>query len=89
MSIKLVKYLYNYTHDCIKLELQERFNHDEISTFLNAYYAEAVWRLFQFPMHHQSHAIIRLAIHLPDQQNGYFIDGHEEKALFNAAMILT
>jgi len=25
-----------------------------------------------------------LAIHLPDQQNAYFIDGHEEKALFNA-----
>jgi len=28
-------------------------------------------------MYHQSHTIIQLAIHLPDQQNVYFIDGHE------------
>jgi len=64
MSIKSVKYLYKYIykgHDCIKLELQERLNHYEISTFLDAHYVsapEAAWRLFEFSMHHQSHTII-------------------------------
>ena len=35
MAIKSVKHLYKYIYkgyDCIKLELQERFDHDEIST---------------------------------------------------------
>jgi len=69
-------------HDCIKLELQKRLNHDEISTFLDAYYvsaSEAGWRLFEFPMHYQSHTVIHLAFHLPDQQNVCSIDGHEGK----------
>ena len=33
-------------------------------------------------MHHHSHTIIRLAVHLP--QSVYFIQGHEEQALLNA-----
>lgn len=42
---------------------------------------EASWRLFEFPMHDKSHAIIRLAVHLPHQQPVYFAEGNEEKAL--------
>ena len=67
--------------------LQERIDYDEISTFLDARYAsapEAAWRLFEFAMHQQSHTIIQLAIHLLDQQNVYFTDGHEENALHKA-----
>jgi len=65
MSIKSVKYLYKYIyqgHDCIKMELQERIDHDEINTFLDARHVsapEAAWRLFEFAMHQQSHTIIR------------------------------
>ena len=85
MSIKSVKYLYKYVykgHYCIQLEF-EKFNHDEIHTFLDARYIsvpEAAWRLFEFPMHQQSHTIVRLAVHLPDEQSVYFHRGEEEYA---------
>ena len=37
-------------------------------------------------MHHQSHTIIRLDVHLPDQQNIiYFHQGEEEHALLNVS----
>ena len=45
---------------------------------------EAAWRLFEFPMHHQSHTIVRLAIHLPNEQKIYFREGQEVQALHNA-----
>ena len=32
-------------------------------------------------MHEHSHTIIRLAVHLPDQQLVYFQQDHEEEAL--------
>ena len=91
MSIKSVKYLYKYVykgHDCIQLEFEEKFNHDEIHTFVDARYIsapEAAWRLFEFPMHQQSHTIVRLAVHLPDEQSVYFHRGEEEHALLNAS----
>ncbi|XP_065907872.1 uncharacterized protein [Dysidea avara] len=91
MSIKSVKYLYKYVykgHDCIQLEFEEKFNHDEIHTFVDARYIsapEAAWRLFEFPMHQQSHTIVRLAVHLPDEQSVYFHRGEEEHALLNTS----
>ena len=45
---------------------------------------EVAWRLFEFHMHQQSHTIVNLALHLPDQQNVYFHHGEEEYALMNA-----
>ena len=71
-------------HDCIELEFKEMLNHDEITTFVDARYVsapEAAWRIFEFYMHHQSHTVIRLAIHLPDQQNVYFHAGNEAEAV--------
>jgi len=35
-------------------------------------------------MHHQSHTIVCLAVHLPDQKNVYFHHGEEEYPLLNA-----
>ena len=35
-------------------------------------------------MHHYSHTIIQLAIHLPEQQDVCIIQGHEEQALLAA-----
>ena len=34
-------------------------------------------------MHQQSHSIVRLSVHLPDQQSVYFHRGEEELALLN------
>ena len=68
-------------------EFSEKLNHDEMQTFVDARYVsapEAAWRLFEFPMHQQSHTIVHLAVHLPDQQNVYFHHGEEEYALLNA-----
>ncbi len=42
---------------------------------------EAIWRIFEFKMHDISHAIIRLAVHLPDEQAVYFQPGGEQVAL--------
>ncbi|CAM4810669.1 unnamed protein product [Rotaria magnacalcarata] len=42
---------------------------------------EAVWRLFEFPLHDKSHSIIRLAIHLPNMKPVYFAEGNELEAL--------
>ena len=91
MSVRSVKYLYKYIykgHDCIELEFREEHNnHDEISTFVDARYIsapEAAWRIFEFYMHHQSHTIIRLPVHLPDQQNVYFQTGKADEAVDRA-----
>ena len=54
------------------------YQHDEIKTFLNCRYIsapEAVWRLFKFRMHDHSHTIVRLALHLPQQQSVVFREG--------------
>ena len=92
MPIKSVKNICTSTYvykgyDCIQLEFSEKLNHDEIWTFVDARYVsvpEAAWRLFEFPMHNQSHTIVRLAVHLLDQQNIYFHHGEEDYALLNA-----
>ncbi len=59
-------------------------NRDEVRSFLDARYVsapEAIWRIFEFKMHDISHAIIRLAVHLPYEQAVYFRDGKEQEAL--------
>lgn len=79
-SIKSVKYIFKYVykgHDSATVQIQEQntLQHDEIKTFMDSRYVsapEAIWRLFGFHMHSQSHTIIRLQVHLPDQQNVYF-----------------
>ena len=90
-SVKAVKYLYKYIykgHDCANIEINERLDHDEISTFLDTRYVsapEAVWRLSSFKMHAQSHAVIRLPVHLPDNQMVYFRENDVENAVDRAA----
>ena len=87
MSIKSVKYLFKYVykgHDCINLEVSEKYNHDEVKSYLDARCVtapEAMWRLSEFEMHGKSHTIIRLPVHLPEQQNVYFRSGSEEEAV--------
>ena len=40
-------------------------------------------KLYELPMHFQSHVIIRLDIHLPRQQNVHFQEGKERQAIEN------
>nr|XP_012563387.1 unnamed protein product [Hydra vulgaris] len=63
-------------------------NHDEINTFLDCRYVsapEALWRIFEYPISHMSHSIIRLKVHLPENQIVYFREGEEQVALDRAA----
>ncbi|CAF0898016.1 unnamed protein product [Rotaria sordida] len=87
-------------HDCANIKLQRPVQEgaaadqgtlewDEIKAHLDARYVsapEAAWRLFEFPLHDKSHAIVRLAVHLPNQQPVYFAEGNERQALERAAM---
>nr|XP_047141325.1 uncharacterized protein LOC124816255 [Hydra vulgaris] len=91
MSVKAVKYLYKYIykgHDCANVLINEQVNHDEINTFLDCRYfsaPEALWRIFEYPISHMSHSIIRLNVHLPENQIVYFREGEEQVALDRAA----
>ena len=84
-SIRSVKYLYKYIykgHDCARVRLN-RVPEDgadraeppeEIDMYFNTRYVcapEAVWRLLAYEMHHQSHTVKRLAVHLPGRQQMY------------------
>ncbi|XP_065678231.1 uncharacterized protein LOC136093196 [Hydra vulgaris] len=91
MSVKAVKYLYKYiykSHDCANILINEQINHDEVNTFLDCCYVsapEALWRIFEYPISHMSHTIIRLKVHLPENQLVYFREGAEQMALDRAA----
>ena len=45
---------------------------------------EAIRRLFEYNMHHQSHTVVRLGIHLPNYQAVYFQPSQEELAVARA-----
>ena len=50
---------------------QELDDNDEIQRYQNARWigsVEAAWRLFEFPLFKKSHTIIRLQVHLPNEQ---------------------
>ncbi|XP_031779863.1 uncharacterized protein LOC107982020 [Nasonia vitripennis] len=79
-SIRSVKYLYKYIykgHDAANIVIGESneetlINHDEIQDFLEARYVgpvEAIYRILSKILQDKSHAIIRLAVHLPYQQS--------------------
>ena len=84
-NIRLVKYIFKYAykgHDRAHVEIGER--PDEIQQHIDARYlgaAEAVWRLFEFPIHGASHTVERLSVHLPGQQLVHFVAGLEAAAL--------
>ncbi|UYV80109.1 hypothetical protein LAZ67_18001721 [Cordylochernes scorpioides] len=96
-SVKSVKYLFKYVykgHDRAEVEVSvgeldmESRAHNEIKNFLDARYVsapEAMWRMFEYRLHAHSHTICRLAVHLPNFQSVYFVEGSEEQALENAS----
>ncbi|GBN61690.1 hypothetical protein AVEN_217226-1 [Araneus ventricosus] len=91
--IKSVKYLYKYVykgHDAasIRFENEKTLDHDKILLFLDGMYVNApeiMWRLNEFNLSEKSHTVVRLAVHLPDQQAIVYQDGQEEEAVARSA----
>ncbi|GBM89939.1 hypothetical protein AVEN_88660-1 [Araneus ventricosus] len=93
-SVKSVKYLYKYVykgHDAASVKIQKEgaLDHDEILSFVESRYVstpEAIWRLNEFDLSHKSHTVVRLAVHLPQQQPIVYQDGQEAQAIERAAL---
>lgn len=97
-TVKSVKYLYKYVYkgyDSATVQMgdqsnntnsNEQIDRNEVENFVSGRYVgstEAVWRIFEYPMHYQSHSIVRLDIHLPDRQQVVFREGNERQAIQN------
>lgn len=78
-SIKSVKYLYKYIykgHDAAAITIEPLtedivIEHNEIRDYIEARYVgpvEAVWRILSKKLQDKSHTVIRLPVHLPNQQ---------------------
>ncbi|XP_065677359.1 uncharacterized protein LOC136092750 [Hydra vulgaris] len=75
-------------HDCANVLINEQANHDEVNTFLDCRYVgapEAFWQIFEYPISPMSHTIIRLKVHLPENQIVYFREREEQVVLERAA----
>nr|XP_047141323.1 uncharacterized protein LOC100209718 [Hydra vulgaris] len=78
----------NQGHDCANVVINESVDHDEINTYLDCRFVsapEALWRIYEYSISDMSHTIIRLQIHLPDNQRVYFNEGEEQVAIDRAA----
>lgn len=77
-TVKAVKYIYKYIFkgfDCANIAItsdgNQQLTHDEVTNYINCRYVsapEAIWRLREHKMHDRSHKVMRLPVHLPDQQ---------------------
>ena len=80
-GIRCVKYIHKYIykgHDRTTMVLG---GGDEIKQYLDARYIgppEVVWRLFEFPLHQEIPAVVRMQLHLPGMHHVIF---YEEEAL--------
>ncbi|XP_044005498.1 uncharacterized protein LOC122850412 [Aphidius gifuensis] len=93
-SIKAIKYLYKYIykgHDAASIVLidsNKNIEHDEIKNHIETRYVgpvEACDRIFGRPLQQKSHSIIRLPVHLSNQQNVTLTDEAGEESI-RAAM---
>ncbi|XP_034197292.1 uncharacterized protein LOC117612739 isoform X1 [Prunus dulcis] len=84
----LIKYLFKYINkgsDRARVVFQEN-QQDEILAYLNCRYIspyEAVWRLFQYPIHFRKPSVERLPIHLPLEQNIIFNGDQSLQSIVN------
>ncbi|XP_029653449.1 uncharacterized protein LOC115226579 [Octopus sinensis] len=61
--------------------------YNEIKQYTSCRYVsppEILWRLSEIKMHGQSHAVYRLTLHLPDEQQVYYIAGEQRQAAARA-----
>ena len=91
-SVQAVKYMYKYITkgpDRIIMSLkvngvEQKVN--EVEEFLNCRYlsfSESIWKLYNFQIHGRSHAILKLACHLPLEQTVVIKEGKELEALLS------
>ncbi|XP_036147162.1 uncharacterized protein LOC118647075 [Monomorium pharaonis] len=94
-SIKSVKYLYKYIykgHDAAAITIEPVteniiIDHDEIRDFIEARYVgpvEASWRILEKKLQDKSHTIMRLPVHLPNEQNIIIENGSDEDTITSA-----
>ncbi|OBZ87380.1 hypothetical protein A0J61_04569 [Choanephora cucurbitarum] len=75
-SIDAIKYINKYIYkgqDHTILKISDSNN--EVEKYLHARYIgplEAVWRLFEFPIHEEDPTVVLLSVYLPDKQTVYF-----------------
>ncbi len=94
-SLQAIKYIYKYIFkgfDCVRVDItsegRRELRYNETTDFIDCRYVsapEAMWRLLEFKMHDWSHTVIRLPVHLPNEQIIRFGAGHEEEALLAAS----
>ena len=86
-SVKAIKYIYKYVykgHDRTTMQFSRCT--DEIKQYLDARYVsscEALWRLYMFKMQEQVPNVVRLAIHLPEEQTIVY-DPEQDRDLHEA-----
>lgn len=94
-SVHSIKYIHKYVykgHDCANVQVTAEgssLHHDEVTAFLNTRYVspcEAAYRIFSYPMHEQSHTVIRLPVHLPEEQQVYFRNDNAAEALLRSEL---
>lgn len=74
-------------HNAATIALTKGNENDEIVTYLNTRFVspiEAFYRIYDYRMHHFSHMIRRLAVHLENKQSVCFHKGKERNALEKA-----
>ena len=85
-SVKAIKYICKYIHkgcDQATFTVQSK---DEVEKYINGRYissSEAVWRIFQFPIHERYPAVIHLAVHLQNGQRIYFNEENLQDRVIN------
>ncbi|KAG8227508.1 hypothetical protein J437_LFUL002397 [Ladona fulva] len=91
-SLRAVKYIYKYVytgHDCSDLFVQSGADGDEVTNFVNGRYVsviEEMWRILENPRHEKWLSVIRLPVHLPNQQAVCFEEGQESQAFLGAEL---
>ncbi|XP_044594830.1 uncharacterized protein LOC123272196 [Cotesia glomerata] len=75
------------THETISNPNDNVINHDEVKNFVDARYdgpVEPAWRIFSKKLQDKSHSIVRLPVHLPNQQSITINDDCNEQDLLAA-----
>ena len=87
-NIGVVKYLFKYIFkgaDRGIVSIQN--NHDEIMQYKSGRYicpVEAAWRILKFDLHYNSHSVLRLPVHLPNEQNVTFEEDDDIEGLLDS-----
>jgi hypothetical protein len=89
ISVKAFKYIHKYVykgHDRTTMGFGE--TQDEIKLYLDSRYvsaSEATWRLMRFKMHEETPNVVRLAVHLKDEQTVIFNEEDNANVVVDAA----